>query len=133
MRKLSVIVAAAAVTLTGCAVSDEERAACESQGGEVVHERFKTGREGFWDRDETNAMNFCKVNGRITAVYHEEVLPQEEDGRKRDWATSCQAESGHLYLVKHTRRVGKVTTTRRDYICVADGKVVAAHLHGDSK
>lgn len=126
------IVAAAAVTLTGCAVSDEERAACESQGGEVVHERFKTGREGFWDRDESRTLTFCKMpDGTIGEVFDDEVPVENSSGKRKYWATSCRNEGGRLWDAEETQLIGKVTFTYHDYICVAAGKVTAVHFEDD--
>lgn len=119
--------------LTACGVSEEERQACESGGGQVVREAFQTGRDGFWARETTNRMTYCKVDNAIERVFHDVVTPEEVSGKKQSWATECQDEGGTLYEVKYRRQVGKVYNTRYDYLCVAQGQVVAAHLHGDSK
>lgn len=136
MRKLvaTIIMASLSlVSLTACSVSDKERQACESGGGHVVSEAFQTGRKGFWGRETTNRMTYCKVNNAIERVFHDAVTPEKVSGKKQSWATECQDEGGTLYEVKYHRKVGKIYTTRYDYLCVAQGQVVVTHLHGDSK
>ncbi len=115
--------------LAGCAVSNEEKAACESNGGTVKSERFVYASEGFFGERKTGRLNYCEIDGDIFTVYNEEIIdpdgnffgPSEEN---REVFDECSKLEGRTYRTSYS--TGKTSTAVR-WVCVQGGEYVQIH------
>lgn len=117
---LVIIVAVGA--LTGCAVSSDEQAICEAEGGKVTSERFSYKGElgDFW-AVTTGLLHYCETSSGMSIVYNE-IIEDVKDGlfsptnNNVTIFNDCTKLGGATYRTVNSN--GKTSSTR--YVCIVD-------------
>lgn len=123
LLSLTLIVASTAL-LVGCAVSDNERAACEAEQGTVNSERFLYSDEGMF-QTKTGPLYLCSRGNTIIDVYNEEVTEIDTgflgtNSKNVQIFDECSEMLGKTY--KTSVKNGRSYFTR--YACIRDGAYV---------
>ena len=110
------------VGLSACEVSDEQEALCASKSGVVKNDRFKDRDKPFFN--QTAVFTYCESSdGLIVEVFEDKANPNDK------FTISCnKASSGEAFMKREYRKIGKVNTSVKTYICVRDGKVIDAKV-----